>query len=394
MNVTLTKTDAHRLRVGFFDGCKIVAFVLSVLVASGCSSNGTQPAPDVRTFAKQHYIHGLPFSEARLFTTSEVPILRRMLADDGNQPYWPNIVALLGFIGGEQSVNTLIEFQNRSSITPVTVPHLKAKLGVLLALGYAVYTSENSQALAYLRESVQPGVWEDRAIEWRSPFHASQEELHLLLTEMAVIGLGFTAEPSASAILRNLIDNGGGTDIAAYNSLVPVAKEALETHRVVTKLGLEGYYRRDECLPFSADNAAVTLRRDRWKLTQNGLIYADFGSTESYARRALEILRTHEVTEQCYIGLPEPQMQYFLAKGQAPSGSVSEEDCTAFASSGLTAKRVRQQWHVLLGEGRRVQFSKRDDAERAIGIIRRFGFDRFCTVGDPTSPSLMYWVSG
>ena len=391
MNATRMKID--KLMVKLVRRYAVAVFILATLAASACTLTKPKPEPKVQAFVQQVYIDGFPFNEARSYSASAVPVLRRMLADDANQAYWPNVVTLLGLIGGDRAVNALIEFQIQASTDPLTVLHLKAKLGAIVALGYAAYTSENARALAYLRQSVQPGAWRARAISWRSPFHTSPQELHVLLTEIAVIGLGFTADPSASSILRDVIDKGRDGSVATYKSLVGVAEEALATHGLVTKRGLEGYYRRVGCLPFSAEHAVVTSKLNRWKLTLNGLIYADFGNSESNARKALDILRTYEITEQCFVGMPQPQMEYYLANGRVPVGAARGEKCAQFDSSRLSAKRVRESWHVSLVQKHYLEFPSRRDAERAISTIHRYGFGRFCIVGEPTSPSLTYFAA-
>jgi hypothetical protein len=156
--------------------------------------------------------------------------------------------------------------------------------------------------------------------------------------------------------------------------------------------GLRGGGAGDNCTAF--DPEAVRVQRfagAQWKLVDNGRPLLDFGTNQDNAFRAQDVIKHYRLTRQCFLGKPDPVMQYFLAGETPPAGWLASEDCVGFNQARLAVRRLNGRWTV--GEGDTVLVDTgqdRAEAERALGIIRRYAFTNLCYVGRPDPPMVYF----
>jgi hypothetical protein len=219
----------------------LFAIVMSVIVSPVLGQ-----AMDIKSFARQVYIEGVPYEEATRFEpATAVPTLLEMLADSKEEEYWSNIVITLGMLGDERAVDPLIRFLEQDlSGRPLSHAHYVAKTRVLMALGYLINKSGSQKALAYLKDSVKPTIWGERNTKWTSPYHAKADDRNQRLSKMAIIGLALSGHPAAAETLRSLqkpaiseVDRKFQTQVSALIS------EALSSHERISREGLASYYR-------------------------------------------------------------------------------------------------------------------------------------------------------
>lgn len=229
----------------------VLGLAASLLLSALCLMN-TGAAPqagspmDIREFVRQTFFEGVPYDEANRFDSTVVPVLLGTLADPKEESNWSNIVVVLGIIGDERAVDPLIALISRGEAQEtLSHPQFVARTSALISLGYLVNKSKNAKALAYLKESLDPGVWEKRKVAWRSPHHANADDRNIQLSTAAVLGLGLTGDPSAAEALRKL-QQPAATDVgkkfqAQASSAVA---EALSANEKIAKEGLSAYYRK------------------------------------------------------------------------------------------------------------------------------------------------------
>jgi len=155
--------------------------------------------------------------------------------------------------------------------------------------------------------------------------------------------------------------------------------------------GLPGGASGEDCVPFDPQGVRVQREGTQWKLVDNGRPILDFGTNEDNAFRAQDVIRHYRLDRQCRLGRPQPVMQYYLAGNQAPSGWFQNEDCVAFAPGRLAVRRLGARWTV--GEGDNILVETGDDreeAERALNVIRRHAFSNLCYVGRPDPPMVYF----
>lgn len=209
----------------------------------GQSDPGVVYPADVAEFVKLTFPHGVPFEAASTFAPSAVPVLLDILADPRQEAVWPNTVATLGMIGDARAVDPLIAFigSGQGRLTPV---QYAARSGAVMALGYIVNRSQHPKALTYLRESTSPDVWQRRQFAWASPYASTDGARNLQLSEVAILGLALSAQPSAAEALRDLQAQGvaaGADDVR--RRLGALATDALGEHALIANKGLAEYYR-------------------------------------------------------------------------------------------------------------------------------------------------------
>lgn len=147
---------------------------------------------------------------------------------------------------------------------------------------------------------------------------------------------------------------------------------------------------QEDCVSFSPGNARVARLKGRWKIVDGSHWLFDFGEKQSEARQALRIIKHYGMNQSCFVGRPDPSFPYMLISGNAPSGSLSGEDCVRFNPNTIEVRRVDGRWKIVDGSHWVFDFgNKRSEARQAFAIIKQYGFNRSCFVGRP-GPSFTY----
>lgn len=148
---------------------------------------------------------------------------------------------------------------------------------------------------------------------------------------------------------------------------------------------------KEDCIRFDYRRAEVERIGDRWKIVVGPMWLKDFGNSEREARQALRIIRHYRMNQQCFVGRPDPPMEYYLVNGRAPVGSLGGEDCVSFNPANIEVKRIGGRWKIVEGTHWIMDFSNKEgEARMAFKIIKKYGFNRICFVGRP-DPSMIYF---
>lgn len=146
-----------------------------------------------------------------------------------------------------------------------------------------------------------------------------------------------------------------------------------------------------DVIPFNPANARVVSAGGRWKIEVDGMWLLDFAGNQSEAQRALAIIQQYGFNAQCFVGRPNPSMEFYLVNGQAPRGSMPGEDCIGFDPANLEATYVAGRWKVVEGNHWLLDFDQEQhEARQALSYILRYQFRSICFVGRP-GPSLTYF---
>jgi hypothetical protein len=110
----------------------------------------------------------------------------------------------------------------------------------------------------------------------------------------------------------------------------------------------------------------------------------DFGKKQDEAEQALKIIKRYRMNQSCFVGRPDPSFQYMLVSGHPPQGSYPGEGCVSFNPHTTEVKQINGRWKIVDGSHWLFDFgNKRDEAEQALRIIKKYGFTRSCFVGRP-----------
>lgn len=148
---------------------------------------------------------------------------------------------------------------------------------------------------------------------------------------------------------------------------------------------------KEDCITFNPATAEVKNIGGRWKIVDGDHWILDFGNKKPEAEKALNIIGSYGLDKACYVGRPDPSMTYWTAGGQAPSGSLSGEDCIGFNPGNIEIKNVDGRWKIVDGSHWILDFaSSQEEAETALRIMKHYGFRYICFVGRP-NPSMIYF---
>jgi hypothetical protein len=145
----------------------------------------------------------------------------------------------------------------------------------------------------------------------------------------------------------------------------------------------------EDCLEFNPRKIKIEKETNGYLLT-DGRSRMKVFSNRREARQALTVIRHYGMNQHCFIGRPNPSMEYWLADDQSPHGYLPDEDCIAFDPDKIELVREGHQWLMTDGRSRMKMFPNREEAEKALSAIRFYRFDRTCYIGRP-NPSMVYF---
>ncbi len=195
-------------------------------------------AASVEEFVRRIYYHGLPYQAATRYDSSAVPTLVDMLSDERDQPYWPNIVALMGIVGDDTAVDTLESFISAEGEL-VSYERYRAVSTAVVALGYLANRARSDRAIDYLAGGLSLDSWNER-VQWTSPYHETDAARNVELAQLSIIGLALSGRESGRAALRTL--EAGPPDSPVIAAAGGLLAEAIEAHGKITAQGLDEYY--------------------------------------------------------------------------------------------------------------------------------------------------------
>jgi hypothetical protein len=157
----------------------------------------------------------------------------------------------------------------------------------------------------------------------------------------------------------------------------------------------------EDCIAFDPAQATLQNVQGSWKVVVGDMWMLDFADNQANAQKALDIIRHYKLSEQCFVGRPNPPMQYYLTNSmngtiEAPKGPSlpgGGEDCVSFNPQSITVEQIAGTWKVVDGDHWILDFgASQDNANKALQIIKKYNFDHICFVGRP-GLEMMYFVT-
>lgn len=143
----------------------------------------------------------------------------------------------------------------------------------------------------------------------------------------------------------------------------------------------------EDCIAFDPAHAAVKQAQGHWKVAAGNMWLMDFGANKAKADQALSVIRKYRLNKQCFVGRPNPSMQYYLSGNSAPADGMAGEDCIAFNPRNIQVKQAQGRWKIADGNSWLLDFEgNQAEAQQAHAIINKYGFSRICYVGRPNAP--------
>lgn len=142
------------------------------------------------------------------------------------------------------------------------------------------------------------------------------------------------------------------------------------------------------------DAGLLSARRtfSGWQVALGQRVFREVGTDETGAHDIVRTLRELRPTDWCVIGTGRPVVEYGLQNGRVPTVSGFPRSTTAVDLQTVRLDTVRGVWVVR--DDATIHFNcglNRADAEQAVAVIRRYGFNRVGRLGsNPTAPALTY----
>lgn len=148
---------------------------------------------------------------------------------------------------------------------------------------------------------------------------------------------------------------------------------------------------QEDIIKFDPNKVEAKQVGGAWKVVQGDMWMLDFGKNESQARDAARIIKFYKMDGQCFVGRPNPPMQYFLVDGKSPVGTIAGEDAIPFNPTTAEVKQFGSSWRIVDGAHSMLDFAASEsNAKTALAVIRKYGFSYICFVGRPNAP-MMYF---
>lgn len=146
---------------------------------------------------------------------------------------------------------------------------------------------------------------------------------------------------------------------------------------------------KEDCLEFNPQKLVIKKEGSRYLLTDGRSRMKMFPNRKE-ATRALKTIKHYHMDSHCFVGRPDPSLEYWLVNNRAPKGALSQEDCIRFNPANLRIKKEGSQYLLTDGRSRMMMFPNKKEAQQALKIIKKYGFNRTCYIGRP-DPSMVYF---
>jgi hypothetical protein len=237
------------------------------------------------------------------------------------------------------------------------------------------------------------GVWvvrDDAAIHFNFGLHrADAEQAVAVIRRYGFNRVGLLgSNPAAPAMtyLFAALDGDGATVAAAHPLAAAVQEQTLA--RVGIPVPGVGYV--GEAVRIDPRRLDVRREGSEWVLASGAEVLGRFGPAEYAAREAARTVQEGRYTEFCRAG----GVTFFLANGKAPARVPFSAVGRRFDPAGLRAAAYGNRWAVT--EAGRHLFDAADQAEAdgLIRLVRHFGFDTVCQLGNPPRAGITFLAKG
>jgi hypothetical protein len=147
----------------------------------------------------------------------------------------------------------------------------------------------------------------------------------------------------------------------------------------------------EELVTFDDRLADVHWNGGRWQLWSGPYLLKDFGRREADARQALAVLRNLHLTQHGTVGSPRAIMEYWLSDSRPPTETVPGARTIPIDQTSVHVEQVESYWCVRDKNSTLFNFGRhQDEAEHALAIIKRHGFNRLALIGGGTPVMLVF----
>jgi hypothetical protein len=135
----------------------------------------------------------------------------------------------------------------------------------------------------------------------------------------------------------------------------------------------------EDCVSLNPATTTVAQIKGSWKVVDGAHWVFDFGSNKAAAEKALAVIKQYQISKSCFAERPNPSFTYMLAGDQAPVGALQGENCIKFNPANIQVQQIQEHWKIVDGKMWMYDFgNKKDAADKAFAIIKKYSFDQQC----------------
>ncbi len=152
---------------------------------------------------------------------------------------------------------------------------------------------------------------------------------------------------------------------------------------------------KEKAVRFDGSSVAARKFQDGWQVWSGGVLLRDFGKSQADAEEAVKTIRELRTTEWVGIGNGRPVVEYGLTNGKPHLPTFAPKGTTPIDLGSVRVDNVRGVWCVRDDATILVNFGRdKEDADQALGVIRKYGFNRLGTIGNPVQMSVLFAQPG
>ena len=145
------------------------------------------------------------------------------------------------------------------------------------------------------------------------------------------------------------------------------------------------------------DVGRAMLRREggSWQVWMGERVFKDLGNDENTAKDVLRVMRELRATEWVSIGSPRPVVEYGLIGGRPTIPAGFPRSVIPVDLRSVRIEPIKGVW--CLRDNANILFNfglNKQDADQALAVVRRYGFNRIGMVGSTVAPALTYFYAG
>lgn len=219
-----------------------MAALFFVVISKGASAQDPL-APNLREQIRG-FVPSSYDAIANRFDASAVPTLLEMAGSEDEQEHWVEVIGVLGVVGDEQVVDALIGIIENPMVDSPYISQVQhhSRREAMRALGILAGRTGSEQALDYLVESLDDGIWRRRNV-LGVPAHLSDyDQYDRQLSIYAIFGLALSGHPRASDALRSLEEFPTSEQARLRDGLDDTLDTWLEVLDLVSERGIAGMY--------------------------------------------------------------------------------------------------------------------------------------------------------
>ncbi len=165
-------------------------------------ASASRNPPPIEEFVAREFVHGVPYDEARLYTSSDATKIEPWLADANKVAIADNVATTIGIIADAHAFEVLRGALFAEGNGSLSKDQFNVRVAALMSLGYVVRGNGSADARSLLEARTDPSSWTD--IGWMAPYHQNEAERNNELATLAVLGLALVGDEKALIFLRSI----------------------------------------------------------------------------------------------------------------------------------------------------------------------------------------------